>query len=76
MKKPLDESTPEGKSRLLDQLEDAERTTNDPASKDQLEQVASDLRSAIVAGFIKRPWEADGSDNEDETKAAPSPKPK
>lgn len=67
MKKPSDGSTPEEKSRLLDQLEDMGRASNDPAEKDRLARIVSGFRNAIVAGFVKRPPKTDEGDKKDES---------
>lgn len=67
MEKLSNGSTPDEKSRLIDQLEDAERKSNDPAEKDRLAQLAACLRSAIVAGFVRRQSDTEEADKYDET---------
>jgi hypothetical protein len=67
MQNPSDGSTPKEKSRLIDQLEDAEQQATDTAEKAKMAQLTSQLRSAIVTAFVERPSDTDEAENKDET---------
>jgi hypothetical protein len=67
MQKRSNGPAPDVGSRMIDRLEVAERESSDPDEKDRLAQIASSLRSAIIAGFVKRPSETNEADESDET---------